>query len=76
MPGPKKANSAFLKSYVRVFNLVTQTIVLIILGAFGGRELDLFFFPGKHILTVILILVATIIAFYLFYKTLINNDLK
>jgi len=63
----------YMRSYARYFGLVFQMIVLIVLGGFGGRALDAYFSFQSHLFTIILIVLAAIISFYLFFKTIFTK---
>lgn len=63
----------YLQSYARYFSLVTQMIVLLVLGGFGGRALDNYLHSGKPLFTVILIVLAAILSFYLFFKSIFTK---
>ena len=63
----------YMRSYAKYFGLVFQMIVLIVLGGFGGRALDAYFNIQAHLFTIILIVLATIISLYLFFKTVFTK---
>ncbi|MCX6221823.1 MAG: AtpZ/AtpI family protein [Bacteroidia bacterium] len=63
----------YLKSYAKYFGLVFQMIVLVVIGAFGGKWLDGYFQNETQICTIILIIVAAILSLYLFFKTIFTK---
>ncbi len=63
----------YMRSYAKYFSLTFQMVVLIVLGGFGGRALDSYFQLPSHLFTIILIILAAIIAFYLFFKTIFSK---
>lgn len=63
----------YLKSYAKYFGLVFQMIVLVVIGAFGGKWLDGYFQLETHICTILLIIVAAILSLYLFFKTIFTK---
>jgi hypothetical protein len=63
----------YMRSYAKYFGLVFQMIVLIVLGGFGGRALDAYFNFQAHPFTIVLIILATIISLYLFFKTVFTK---
>jgi hypothetical protein len=48
-------------------------VVLIVMGAFGGRAIDNYFRFETHIFTIVLIILAAIISFYLFFKAIFTK---
>lgn len=63
----------YMKSYAKYFGLVFQMIVLVVIGAFGGKWLDSYFHFESHILTILLIIAAAILSLYLFFKTIFTK---
>jgi len=62
-----------MRSYAKYFGLVFQMIVLVVIGAFGGKWLDGYFQFGTHIFTIILIIAAASLSLYLFFKTIFTK---
>jgi ATP synthase protein I len=63
----------YMRSYAKYFSLTFQMIVLIVLGAFGGKALDRYFNLETHVFTIVLIILATLLSFYLFFKTILSK---
>lgn len=63
----------YMRSYAKYFSLVFQMIVLIVTGGFGGRALDNLFQFEKPVFAVILIILATILSLYLFFRTVLKK---
>lgn len=62
-----------MQAYAKYFSLTFQMIVLIVMGGFGGRALDRYFRTETHLFTIVLIILATILSFYLFFKTILSK---
>lgn len=69
----KENNNEYLKSYAKYFALVFQMIALVVMAGFGGKALDLHFNPESSIFTIILIILAAILALYLLFKTILTK---
>ncbi|MCK9411314.1 MAG: AtpZ/AtpI family protein [Prolixibacteraceae bacterium] len=63
----------YMRSYAKYFGLVFQMIVLVVIGAFGGKWLDGYFHFETQIFTIILIILAAILSLYLFFKTIFSK---
>ena len=63
----------YMHTYAKYFGLTVQMILIILLGGFGGKALDNYFHTGSSVLTVILIILAAILSFYLLFKTLLHK---
>lgn len=63
----------YMKSYAKYFSLTFQMIVIIVGGGFGGKALDKYFNLEIHIFTIVLIILATVLAFYLFFKSILSK---
>jgi len=63
----------YLRSYGKYFGLVFQMIMLVVIGAFGGKWLDSYFHLETHICAILLIIVAAILSLYLFFKTIFTK---
>jgi F0F1-type ATP synthase assembly protein I len=74
MKNDKKDNKLdYMQAYAKYFSLTFQMIVLIVLGAFGGKALDRYFKLETHVFTIVLIILATLLSFYLFFKTILSK---
>ena len=69
----KDNKNDYLRAYAKYFSLTFQMILLIVMGGFGGKALDRHFGFESHIFTIILIILAAILAFYLFFKTIFTK---
>ncbi len=70
----KKDNkNDYLRIYSKYFSLTFQTILIIVLGGFGGKALDRYLHLESHIFTIIVIILAAILSFYLFFKTIFSK---
>jgi hypothetical protein len=69
----KDSRYGYMRTYTKYFSLTFQMVVLIILGGFGGKELDGYFHSSTPVFTPVLIIVATILSFYLFFKSLFSK---
>jgi uncharacterized membrane protein len=63
----------YLRAYAKYFSLTFQMIILIVMGGFGGKALDNYFHLESHIFAIILIILAAILSFYLFFKTIFTK---
>lgn len=63
----------YLRTYSKYMGMVFQTIVLILLGGFGGKALDERFRPGSNLFTVVFVLLTTFLSFYLFIRQIISK---
>gem|GEM_PF-2320078 len=48
-------------------------IIIIVVGVYGGYRLDLSFSDGKHWFLILLTIVSTFVALYLFIKDLLKK---
>ncbi len=63
----------YMRSYAKYFSLSFQMVVLLVLGGFGGRALDRYFQLESPIFAIILIILAALLSFYLFFKTIFTK---
>jgi F0F1-type ATP synthase assembly protein I len=61
-----------LSSYGKYSSLTLQMMVIILLGLWGGMQLDKLFKFQKPVLTVILCILSFAIAMYLLFKDIIK----
>jgi len=61
-----------LKFYAKYSNMALQMIVIILLGTFGGLELDEFLKWGFPVFTVLFSLISVILAIYISIKDLLK----
>lgn len=61
----------YLKSYGKYSSMVFQMILIVLIGTFGGQELDKLLDMKHPVFTIVLILVsASLSLFYLFHTLL------
>jgi F0F1-type ATP synthase assembly protein I len=72
---PEKAAKS-LKDYARYSNLGLQMIVVILLGVFGGKQLDKWLHPGFPIFTVVLSFLGVILGIYIGLKDFMRTKKK
>ncbi len=70
---PKGNKYDYLKSYTKYFGLTFQMVVIIVMGGFGGKALDGYFRMESPIFTIVLIILAASLSFYLFFKTIFSK---
>ncbi|HOT15461.1 MAG TPA: AtpZ/AtpI family protein [Bacteroidales bacterium] len=63
----------WMRNYVRYSSLMLQMIIIIVVGVYGGYRLDLSFSDGKHWFLILLTIVSTFVALYLFIKDLLKK---
>lgn len=63
----------YLRLYAKYFGLTFQMIMIIVIGGFGGKALDSYFQLKTPVFTIILIILAAILSFYLFFKTIFTK---
>jgi len=56
----QKEKDSPLKFYAKYSSLALQMIAIVLIGAFGGRELDRWLEPGFPVFTVVLTILAVI----------------
>lgn len=67
LPGDK---NDYLKTYSKYMGMTFQMILIIVMGGFGGKALDSYFQITNHLCTIVLIVVAAIVALFILFKTL------
>ncbi len=63
----------YIRLYAKYLGLIFQMILLVVLGGFGGKAIDSYFQLETHIFTIILIILATILSLFLFFKTILTK---
>lgn len=63
----------WMRNYVRYSSLMLQMIIIIVIGVYGGYRLDLAFLHDKHWFLILLTIVSTFLALYLFIKDLLKK---
>ncbi len=72
---PQKATRN-LKEYARYSNLGIQMIVVILLGVFGGIQLDKWLHPKFPVFTVVLSFIGVILGIYIGLRDFIRTKKK
>ncbi len=63
----------WLRQYAKYSSLAFQMIIIVLIGAFGGWELDKVLELKFPVFTVILILVATFLSLFYMIRTLLKK---
>jgi hypothetical protein len=63
----------WLKSYGKYSSMVFQMILIILIGAFGGRELDKLLELKHPVFTIILILISAFLSLFYMIRTLMKK---
>jgi membrane protein DedA with SNARE-associated domain len=63
----------YMRAYAKYLGLITRMIILVLVGGFGGKAIDNYFHFETHIVTIILIILATILSLYLLFKTMLDK---
>jgi F0F1-type ATP synthase assembly protein I len=63
----------YLRLYGKYSSIVFQMIVIILLGAFGGRELDKLMKLEHPVFTIILILISAFLSLFYFFRTILKK---
>jgi len=66
-------NKDYLRLYGKYSSLIFQMIVIVLLGTFGGRELDKILRMEKPVFTIILILVSAFLSLFYLFRTLFKK---
>ena len=66
-------NKDYIRLYGKYSSLIFQMIVIVLLGSFGGRELDKLMDMEKPVFTIILILVSAFLSLYYLFRTLLKK---
>lgn len=66
-------NKDYLRLYAKYSSLVIQMILIVLIGAFGGWELDKIVDLKYPIFTVILILLAAFLSLFYMIRTLMKK---
>ncbi len=62
-----------LNDYAKYSSIAFQMIAIILLGIFGGYELDKWLTNGKHYFVVVFSMLSVILSIYYVTKDLLNN---
>jgi hypothetical protein len=63
----------WLRSYGKYSSMVFQMIIIVLIGTFGGQQLDKLMELKQPVFTIILILVSAFLALFYMIKTLIKK---
>lgn len=72
LKAPEKTAKS-LSDYARYSNMAIQMIVILLIGVIGGRKLDQWLEPSFPVFTVVLSLLAVLLALYYAVKDLIKQ---
>lgn len=70
---PSKKEKKALNSYARYTSVAFQMLVIILAGVFGGRELDKWIELQFPVFTLVLTIIAVVLAIYTVIKDLIRK---
>lgn len=70
---PSKKEKKALSSYARYSSVAFQMLVIILAGVFGGRELDKWMELQFPVFTLVLTIIAVVLAIYTVIKDLIRK---
>lgn len=62
-----------LNAYARFSGLILQMAAMVLLGAWGGKELDKFFVNNFPLFTVLLTLLMAFAALWLLFRTVLKK---
>lgn len=62
-----------MRAYAKYSNLVLQVVLIVILGGWGGHELDGYMKMTFPVFTVVFVLLAAILGFYYMIKVLLKK---
>jgi fumarate reductase subunit D len=63
----------YLKAYGKYSSMVFQMIIIVLIGTFGGRELDKILEMKHPVFTIILILVSAFLSLFYLFRTLFKK---
>jgi hypothetical protein len=63
----------YLRLYGKYSSMVFQMIVIVMIGTFGGKELDKLFRMEHPVFTIILILVSAFLSLFYFFRTILKK---
>lgn len=63
----------YLKLYGKYSGMIFQMIVIVMIGTFGGRELDKLFKMEHPVFTIILILFSAFLSLIYFFRNLLKK---
>jgi len=72
-PSPYKPPKKPLNDYARYSGIAIQMLVTILLGTWGGIELDKLFPNRVHIFTIVLSILSVFFAIYMVVRSTLNN---
>ena len=71
---PASDKKGGLSSYARYTSISFQMIAIMLLGVFGGMQLDKWLMTGFPVFTFVLTIVAVVLAIYSAIKDFLKND--
>lgn len=63
----------YLRLYGKYSSMIFQMIIIVMLGAFGGRELDKGLNMERPVFTIVFILVSAGLSLFYFFRTLLKK---
>ena len=63
----------YLKAYGKYSSMVFQMIIIVLIGTFGGQELDKLLEMKHPIFTIILILISAFLSLFYLFRTLLKK---
>lgn len=63
----------YLKAYGKYSSMVFQMILIVLIGTFGGRELDKLLEMKHPVFTIILILLSAFLSLFYLFRTLLKK---
>jgi hypothetical protein len=63
----------YLKAYGKYSSMVFQMILIVLIGTFGGRELDKLLEMKHPVFTIILILISAFLSLFYLFHTLLKK---
>jgi len=63
----------YLKAYGKYSSMVFQMIIIVLIGTFGGRELDKLLEMKHPVFTIVLILVSAFLSLFYLFRTILKK---
>lgn len=74
----KNSDGSRKKEYLRLYgkysSMIFQMIVIVLIGTFGGKELDRQLKMEQPVFTVLFILIAAFLALFYFFRSILKNN--
>lgn len=72
-PDNSSGKWTYLKAYGKYSSMVFQMILIVLIGTFGGRELDKLLEMKHPVFTIVLILVSASLSLFYLFRTLLKK---